>query len=257
VTDSGLVRILGEGPVTVTASVAGWRAASLTLTSLPLEEADPLLLFEESWNEGFRGEEWIPYGTPQPYVEERGGPEGGGYFVNNGDGSYGSGALSARSFPFVEGLTVEVWGDLAFDGGLFQDFSLGLDGTPTLDPHGERHLRAGDLRLVIDGNPPVTGVFWGNPTVEVLPLPRVEGWRRYALQLGPEGTVSIVIDRELYWRSAPQAALIPEGAEFFVDLGSRSLGTEVKHGVVRVYGGEKYRQGGGEPSANPEMKPPG
>ena len=241
VTDSGLVRILGEGTVTVTASVGGWRSGSVKLNSVPLEEEEPALLFEERWTEGLRTEEWRPYGTPHPYVEERGGPERGGYFVNNGDKSYESGAVSVRSFPLrTGGLTVEVWADLAFDGGLYQDFSLGFDRDGTLDPDGERHIREGDVRLIIDGNPPVTDVTVGHPEAERLPLPGGDGWKRYALQLAPDGTLSIVIDGALFWRSQAHAAPIREGEELFVDLGSRSLGTEVKHGFLRVYSGEKY-----------------
>ncbi|MGD8361339.1 MAG: hypothetical protein PVJ04_07885, partial [Gemmatimonadota bacterium] len=80
----------------------------------------------------------------------------------------------------------------------------------------------------------------GHPEAERLPLPGGDGWKRYALQLAPDGTLSIVIDGALFWRSEARAVPIREGAELFVDLGSRSLGTEVKHGIVRVYSGEKY-----------------
>jgi DNA-binding SARP family transcriptional activator len=240
VTDSGLVRILGEGTVTVTASLGGWRSGSVTLNSVPLEEEEPALLFEERWTEGFRTEQWRPYGTPHPYVNHRGGPEGGGYFVNNGDVHYGSGAIAVRPFPFTGGLTVEVWADLAFDGGLYQDFSLGFNRDATLDPDGERHIRDGDVRLIIDGNPPITDVTVGHPETERLPPPRGDGWRRYALQMASDGTISVVIDGALFWRSQAHAAPIREGEELFVDLGSRSLGTEVKHGILRVYAGEKY-----------------
>jgi hypothetical protein len=45
-------------------------------------------------------------------------------------------------------------------------------------------------------------------------------------------------------RTRADVARFPEGSELFAHLEARSVGTEVKHGIVRVFSGEKYLVGG-------------
>jgi hypothetical protein len=245
VSDSGLVRIRGEGSVTVSVTAGGWRTGSVTLASVPLLEREVPVLFEEDWTEGFREAEWKPYGTPHPFVRDTGGPDGGGYFVNNGDEAYSSGAISLRPFPVAQGLTVVTRADLQFRGGLFQDFSLGLAADSIIDPDGEFHDRDGDLRVNVEAVEPFTEVWLGPKRALRLPLPEaLDGWREYAVQIGPgDGVVSIIFDGNLFWRSEPGFWNPPESGQMFIDLRGRSVGSEVKHGPVRVYGGERYGLG--------------
>ena len=242
VSDSGLVKILAEGTVTVSATAGGWRTASVTLTSLPLLEMDAPLLFEEDWTEGLREAEWRPHGFPHPFVRVTGGPDGGGYFVNNGDDSYPSGAVSLRSFPVTRGLTVTTRADLQFHGGLFQDFSLGVVADPAIDPNGERRDKDGDLKVNMEAVKPFTEVWLGSRKSVSLPLPdSLTGWRECGLQIGPgDGVVSILFDNQLFWRSEPGFWTPPENGQVFLDLRGRSVDAEVKHGTVKVYAGEKY-----------------
>ena len=61
------------------------------------------------------------------------------------------------------------------------------------------------------------------------------------LQIGPDdGVVSILFEGRLFWRSDPGFRTPPENGEVYVDLQGRSVGSEVRHGIVRVFAGEKY-----------------
>jgi len=84
---------------------------------------------------------------------------------------------------------------------------------------------------------------WAVPQSSVrLPLPdSLRGWREYGLQIGPgNGVVSVLFDGKVFWRSQPGFWTPPEHGAVFLDLRGRSVGSEVKHGTVRVFAGEKY-----------------
>jgi DNA-binding SARP family transcriptional activator len=241
VSDSGLVRVLEAGTIGIVANLGGWRADTLTVTSEPAVELERPLIFEETWVTGLKPGTWTTYGSPTPRVREEGGPEGSGVFFNNGNQSYTSGALSVDRFSPVDGLTVEAWGYLPSEGGLWQDFYLGLSASPHLDENGERRPAARGVGLLVETNPSATTVFWADTIVADLPLPDLDRWVLYGIQLAPNGVVSIVIDGKLFWRSGPETMAFPTGTELLLDLGGRSVGAEVKHGPVRLFSGEKYR----------------
>ena len=246
-TDSAVVLPLGDGrlairgPGTVEAvlSAGGWRADTLVIRSAPLvrSELEPALV--ESWADGIDERRWIPGGEPTPYSRPEGGPEGGGVFVNNGDLHYESGVLSVDWFSTREGFAVEAWGRIETTRLLHQTYSLHL--VPSAGPPPTpRPFIATMLRVGLMGH---TGLTWIERAGERVSFPRPEDpldWHLYTLQVDPEGTVDYLVDGELVRRERNfiDPAIMPDSVR--LALGSRSFGTEVMHGVVRVYEGQLF-----------------
>jgi hypothetical protein len=228
------------------ASAGGWRADTLRIESRPLLERDIEPVLVEDWTRGLRRERFIVYGAPLPFTRPTGGPDGGGVFVNNGDDSFASGALTRSAYPLEGGLTAEVWGRLPFTGSHWQGFSIDLFSQPppvdSLDwrdgvgasrfANVDVHGRDGAVRVWQGLSKPIsenTGYFPANP----------ERWHVYALQVETDGTLSFVQDGRLRWRSARRMPLdsVPRA---HVGLGYASKGVEILHGSLRIYLGTKY-----------------
>jgi DNA-binding SARP family transcriptional activator len=239
------LEVTGLGVIEIIASAAGWRADTLELISRPLVERQLEAVYSEDWREGLRTEDWIVFGLPLPYARSSGGPEGGGIFVSNGDQSYTSGAVSRRSFPLAAGLTVEVWGRMPFSGRHYEDLKLDLlvDPLPSDSTDwASRHTQATILRFAVAGyrlsaglqRPKVSG------SLETAPYPaEPEGWHRYALQIEPDGRVSLLYDGALKLHSA-QRLPVDSITQVHIGLAGASYNTEIMHGPVAVYRGTKY-----------------
>jgi DNA-binding SARP family transcriptional activator len=242
--EGACLEVTGLGAIGVIASAAGWRADTLELMSRPLVERQLEPLLSDDWTEGLRAEDWIVFGFPLPYARPSGGPEGGGIFVSNGDRSYTSGAVSRRSFPLADGLTVEVWGRMPFSGRPYENFYLVLLGDPLPPDSTDWASRYGDATIVhfhVSGRERVAG-FWSpgvyrNGKAPYPPEP--DRWHLYALQIETDGTVSLLYDGELKLRCAYKLP-VDSIAVVHVGLAGRSYNTEIMHGPVAVYRGIKY-----------------
>lgn len=162
--------------------------------------------------------------------------------MSNGDRNFNSGAVTREPFSLATGLTVEVWGRMPFDGRHYQGWTVELvpdipdaDSTDWRDP-----VRLLNLALAGSEDRVTLGVIQEAP-VYLPPPTDTESWHLYALQVDQRGTVSLVIDKKLYWQSRQP---IDTDRDVHVDLAGRSIGAEIMHGPVRVYRGVKYVLGG-------------
>lgn len=268
-------RVEGTGSVAVAASVGGWVADTLRLRSVPLTRVPCPRLFREEWTGGIDPRRWIAVGEPRPSTRASGGPEGGAVFVSNGDDHYTSGVVSRQVFlPGDEGLTVEAWGRVRFTGQHYQDWQLALVAEPPAAA--DRFTGLNTLRGVMmglkgyDRSLAVNIAGHASRRWPLADLPvRVEEldgeWRRYALQIGPDGTVTVVVgDGQVLWRRA--GVVSPEVLEALgssrVVVGGAVHTAEMLHGPVTVYAGERYvidapGAPGGTSTTAPEPAPSG
>lgn len=240
--DSGRVRLRAPGLVEVIASAAGWRADTLRILVIPLVEHALAPVFEETWRDGLQETRWRPFGDPAPRVRRRGAPGEAGIFLNGGDAFFASGVISREAFPLAQGLTVEVTGRMPFTGMLHQEFGVAL----YHEDHADSLLATGDAPAlaefrILGGSSAGPARAWiATPERrDELPVPeRSDTWRRYTLQVLPDGAVELIVDGRLYWRSPYRVAT--RAAAAHVGLGFQSFGTEIQHGAVRVYAGRRY-----------------
>jgi hypothetical protein len=239
----GQVRLLRVGRVSVVADVAGWRADTLTLYSVPVFERARTPVFLEDWRGGIDSTRWRLFGDPPPTTRPAGGPNRAGAFANRGDEFFTSGAITAAEFPLARGLGVEVDGRMPFTGKLHQEFGIAL--------------YQGDLpdSVLIGGRAPAlvefrvrgpSGAEPGEAWIATrdarypLPMPPALGdWHAYGLQVLEDGTVELILDGRTYWRSGTPLTRHTGGVR--IGLGFQSFGTEILHGRVKVYGPPRYQ----------------
>ncbi|MHB1311882.1 MAG: TolB family protein, partial [Gemmatimonadaceae bacterium] len=89
------------GDVVVVASAGGWRVTSIRVVAVP---ARTRRLVTEDWANGLAA--WRAFGDPMPTVVRD--PRLGAALLNNGDGSYFSGAYSRATMRWRFGLAVDV-----------------------------------------------------------------------------------------------------------------------------------------------------
>lgn len=98
----GLLHARRAGRWAVEASAGGWRRATAQgiLAASPM----PRVVLDERWTHGL-APTWVPFGVPRPVIV----PNSvlGTAFSQNGDGSFWSGAFTARAFDVRGGLWVE------------------------------------------------------------------------------------------------------------------------------------------------------
>jgi DNA-binding SARP family transcriptional activator len=238
------LRILGIGSTSVIANLAGWRSDTMDLISVPLfvERLEPT--FVEDWSAGVRADRWRTFGTPQPRTRTSGAPDGGGVFVNDGDEFFPSGAVSVVPFPVVDGIVVEFDARLRFTRKLHQSFvvALHLDALPDSVLEANRPPPFVELRIVGPaGDRPDTLAVIIDGQREHLPMPDGLGlWHRYAVQVGPDGTVELLVDDRMFWRSRPRVQVTRDAAAFLL-IGGQSFETELELGPLRAYRGVKFR----------------
>jgi hypothetical protein len=243
--EAGRVEIRATGMVQIVASAGGWRADTLLLESRQLVQWDIEPAFVDDWTEGLDPNRFILYGSPLPFTRPVGGPEGGGVFLSNGDDAFTSGVLTRETFPLMDGVTIEVWGRMPFSGNHWEDFCISLFSRPPPGDSLDWRDGVGVSRIVdiqIHGRDRVVrvrGLFdQGSETAGYFPADP-ERWSLWALQVETDGTVTIVHDGLLRWRSAWQLPLnsIPQA---HVGLGYASRDNEIVHGKLRIYLGTKY-----------------
>ena len=242
ITQDGKLEVRSPGSARVMASAAGWRADTLEIASYPLTERHLQPAFVEDWRHSLRSDRWILYGDPLPYTRPTGGPDGGGIFVSNGDESFASGIVSRRKYGLRAGITVEAWGRMPFTGKHYETFSIELWGKPP--PADSIDWRPSwdpvFMGLQVNGQSRRAYAMTKQHGYSRLPFPSDPGsWHRYALQLEADGTVSLVVDSQLQWRSPWQLPVLPDDS-VHIGLGDRSLDSEIMHGPLRVYLGAKY-----------------
>jgi hypothetical protein len=239
--DDGTLVAHSTGRTSVVATAGGWIADTVQLVSRDLENGAVTLLFYEDWTRGLHDDRWIQFGEPAPYSRPIGGPEGAGFFVNNGDDSFPSGVVSHRAFDPVDGLTLEVWASLPFDGRLFQHLIIGLTDYVPADGawSGPDPLIELSVNGPNDSKGLVANVRVGSVNTYIPFIPTPEAWHLYTLQLDPDGTVSVVIDGKLHWRSTPRLEMDGLGP-LHVVLSGRSKYVDISAGLLRVYYGSKF-----------------
>lgn len=102
VSRNGVLEAVALGTATITAEIPGWRQVS---TVVRVTESVYSLLLSEEWDDTWTSR-WEAGGAPAPRVVS--GPGGIRGFLNNGDGSYLSGAVSRQQWDPGEGLGLEV-----------------------------------------------------------------------------------------------------------------------------------------------------
>ena len=239
---SGAVTVLDTGTVTLSVGHQGWRERHLVLRSAPVRVDSTLpILFEESWVGGIAPDRWAPFGEPQPYTRVDGGPEGGGYFVNNGDTHFLSGVVSRVGFDPSEPITVEVWAQVPLSGRHYEGMEFGFtsrlpeaDLVATWDPR--------DLPTAFITGEQGDRITWLRAEQATFVAPPVDprGWHRYAWQWEGDGRIGFFVDGRLLVRAWSN----PRRPEILrITLCGASVGTEVKHGPLKVYGGLRYLVG--------------
>jgi hypothetical protein len=239
----GQVRLLRAGRVRVVANMAGWRADTLTLYSVPVMEQAGAPAFLEDWRDGIDSTRWRVFGDPPPAARPTGGPDRAGLFANRGDAFFTSGAVTAAEFPLAEGLGVEVDGRMPFTGKLHQEFGIALYQGNVPDSV----LVAGRAPALVEfrvrgPSGAAAGEAWvaTREARYVIPMPPTpEEWHAYALQVLGDGTVELILDGRTYWRSGTPLTRHTGGVR--VGLGFQSFETEIVHGRVRVYGPPRYQ----------------
>jgi DNA-binding SARP family transcriptional activator len=251
VTDSGVarldgpgqVRLLRAGRVGVVASLAGWRADTLTLYSVPVFERARTPVFLEDWRGGIDSTRWRVFGDPPPTTRPAGGPNRAGTFLNRGDEFFTSGAITAAEFPLAQGLGVEVDGRMPFTGKLHQEFGIALYQGDLPDSV----LIGGTAPALVEfrvrgpsGAAPAEAWIATREARYTLPMPPgPDAWHAYGLQVLEDGTVELILDGRTYWRSGTPLTRHTGGVR--IGLGFQSFETGIVHGRVRVYGPPRYQ----------------
>lgn len=239
----GWLRVRSTGRAALVASAAGWRADTARLISRPVRAGEVPVLLRESWAGGIRAERWKPFGHPEPRTDPAGAeadlPVVGGVLAARGDVNRQSGLLSQQRYPATQGITMEAWGRVPLTGEDWQDYVLAFDREDRIDRQGELRDRRLVASLKLEGQREAIRVQLSRDRALDLPLPDSTGsWHRYALQLGPDGRVSILLDGRLYWRTDAGAVGVPEGV--FLEVAGQSWRTRILHGPLTVWGGPRY-----------------
>lgn len=249
--DNGRLHVVGIGQAKVIASAGGWRADTLRISSVEISPLPLEPVFREDWLNGLQEDRWLSFGHQGPRTEPTGAPSDGGMLLNSGGATFEGGVVTLAAFSPDRGLTVEVDGRLRFTGKLHQVFGIAL----YEDEPDDSLLAAGEavpvVEFMVEG--PV-GTEGGRAWIATpdnrhsLPFPdNARFWREYVLQILPDGSVELIVDGSVYWRSPYQ--LRPGSMEpLHLALGFQSFETQIAHGIVRVYEGAKYR--------TPEMEEP-
>lgn len=244
VNEAGALRVVGRGPAAVVASLGGWRADTLAISSVEIAEVPLEPVLAEPWTNGIDQDRWLTFGDPAPRTTPTGAPGRRGTFVNNGDAIFESGAVTRAAFPLESGLTVEVHGRLRFTGKLHQVFGIAL----YREASDDSLLATGEAVPLVElriqgaaGPDPAQAWIATAERRHAIPVPeRPRFWHRYALQILPDGAVELLVDGAMYWRSPYRLArelLTP----VYVGLGFQSFETDVAHGPVGIYSGARYR----------------
>lgn len=247
VSPGGIVRASRAGTVTITADLAGWRAARL---ALHVQGAAARLALSERWEDRWQ-ERWFVFGAPPPMVVT--GPGGIAGFWNNGDGVYANYAISRRPFAADLGLGLEV----RLSTPLVRDTwirasALLLPHLDTMallrsDPRGQavgvenaRGSGCGAAYPATDGafGRRHLGVNGGSGGLLGLPDSlgvKADGdWWHLRIQIFPDGRCGVAVNGVPVWRGLDP---LPMNAPYWIRLGHQSADTRVLHGPLEVWTG--------------------
>jgi len=245
----GAVHARAPGTATITARIPGWRTARLRITVLG-EPARPVL--RETWDSTWPSR-WTPYGTPAPLVVQ--GPDGVAGFLNNGDGSFGSGALSQDGWDPRGGLGFEMRLSTPATLTQFQNLTVHLREAPRPDltmafdtalgaietstppgfrqecgfayPGGEGGLSVRQLSLAGEGASILGSLAVGRWI-------RSGEWWTARVQLFPDGRCGLAVNGVPVWLSRDGLAL---GGRWRLHLGSSSYQARMLHGPLVLWQG--------------------
>jgi len=240
----GLARPRRPGKATVYMNVGGWRQDSLPTAVVPARDS---FIFREDWEGGIAAH-WIPFGEPRPTLTSMAG--GTPAFLNNGDGSYTSGAYSRAHWDATDGLGLEVTGSVQLTRGqgqvLLVDWVGGLDSLHlgSWDHLGGYMPLRGVLenRLCSAGYPASEGPAgkvrfshsvgpWNHPLPVDSSLSEGHPFR-IRLQLFPDGRCGLALDGRPVSISEN---VVPLDLPFAIRLGYAAYQGRVLHGPIEVW----------------------
>jgi DNA-binding SARP family transcriptional activator len=243
VSREGVLTANRAGVVGVVASADGWPADSLHFTID--EAAAPGALFRESF-ETLSADKWLIHGSPTPRAIRT--PEGPALRLM-GDGQYHDGVYSRQTFDAALGLTIEIEASISVTRPQQQRLDICLVEIAALEvastgwsPAPDQYLcfsYPADEGLKFD---PYEAHLLSNRALALsIRLDSLLGdgsWHRYALQIEPDGTGSVVIDGVTAGTTALK--LRPATAGYRVSIQGKAVDTEVLVRDLAVWSGLRY-----------------
>ncbi len=214
----------------------GWREDSIPLV---VEKGTREDLYTEDWADTtLTG--WETFGTPRPRVVSR--ADGTRAFLNNGDETFESGAVSVIGFDASAGLGLEAEVSTPVTAPIWQQLKLSLEsGSRAADDFILSDLRcgitypAGEGKRLVDSAKVSAGGMAG---IEISSMGfRSPGPYTVQIQIFPDGTCGLAIDGTPVWRSADP--VIDPRETFQVVIAGHSVGTEILVGRLVMWRGMK------------------
>ena len=244
---AGVLTPLKLGTARIEATVGGWRTAWRELSVRPRETTT---LLQEDWSNGIEPR-WRAFGDPRPRIDST--TEGFPTFLNNGEGSFSSGAYTTARYPTASGLALDTWISNRVTSDHWQVVSVTLEDALT-DAGLKRwdHLvgsfprRDSEWPMCGFGFPGAEGISYGDTlrlTVDrpsftrSLPAPRSfrsGAWFHTRLQIFGDGSCGIAINGVAAAISRPRA--IADSAVRALIFGN-SYATKVLVGPVTIRSG--------------------
>lgn len=237
---SGLLRASDPGIDELMVSYPGWRSSRVEVEVRRPVRRSALPALEERWDEDW-SHRWHPFGDPVPRIRAvSGDAPGPRVFEARGDQNYASGVLSTRAYSTVDGLTVEFWSRAVLSQPLFQSWALGFTQERFAKMPADRFSAMdGSARVAFVNRHPRT-LLAGIDQQYLIPLPdSTNRWRRYALQVTPEGEQRLFVDGLIHVR-APAPADWVAGDSARVILSGQGINAEIVQGPLTIYEGELY-----------------
>jgi hypothetical protein len=224
------------GEVWLHVSAGGWREDSIPLTVGPRTREE---LYTEEWTDTTLAN-WESFGSPRPRVVTRN--DGRPAFLNNGNETFESGAVSVIRFDATAGLGIEAEVSTPVTSPIWQQLKLSLESNTRLaDDFMSSDLRcgfnypAGEGRRLMDSSDVTSGGEGGIETYRREFRP--PGPYSLQIQIFSDGTCGVAIDDTPIWRSA-RPVLDPRQA-FRIAIVGHSVGTQMLVGRVVVWRGIK------------------
>jgi DNA-binding SARP family transcriptional activator len=234
------------GPVTLEASLAGWRRVSRTFE---IRGAKPAVVLQEGWNTGW-DQRWIAFGEPRPQVTDA--RDGTLALWNRGDGTYPSFVVTRQSWSAAEGLGVELRLETPITTGTWQrarSFLVPALDTAALQRGDQRRAPASQGRVDLTcglAYPSESGLAYLNEatvlgvTTQRLALgaeaKSLSGgqWWTLRIQMFPDGRCGLAINGRVVSLSSES---LPLDLTYRLRLGDESAGTRILHGALLVWTG--------------------
>lgn len=248
VSEAGILEALVLGTATITAEIPGWRQVS---TVIRVTESVHAPLLNETWDDTWTSR-WQAGGAPAPRVVT--GPGGIRGFLNNGDGSYASGAVSRQQWDPGEGLGLEAQLLTPVTESQFQLLNIYFAEPDDQQAAIEReHGLAAALSGTAISPTEVCGIQYpygeGNLALKRMAyshagstrpgrigpwIRRPDRWWTLRIQVFPDGRCGVAVNGRPVWLSAvPRAFHRP----WRLELGFASQRAQMLHGPMRVWRG--------------------